>query len=148
MISLKHILVPIDFSDASSAATDTAIELARAFEGRVTLMNVFEVSLYLYSGGPFMPIVDTTKELERAAREATGTRLAEVKKTYANVDAILRCGHPWEEIVSAAREQNADLIVMGTHGRRGLPHALLGSVAERVVRMSPVPVLTVRAPKP
>ena len=147
MISLRHILVPLDFSEASQAATETAVDLARAFDARVTILNVFEVSMYVYASGPFMPMFDTTDALEKAAREAIGARLAEVKTRYANVDAIVRCGHPWEEIVDATAELEADLVVMGTHGRRGLSHVFLGSVAERVVRMSSVPVLTVRGLK-
>lgn len=147
MISLHHVLVPLDFSEGSQTATETAVDLARAFDARVTILNVFEVSMYVYASGPFMPMFDTTDALEKAAREAIGARLAEVKTRYANVDAIVRCGHPWEEIVDATAELKADLVVMGTHGRRGLSHVFLGSVAERVVRMSSVPVLTVRGLK-
>lgn len=146
MISLGHILVPIDFSETSQAAVDAAVDLASAFDARVTLLNVFEISLFLYSGGTAI-LIDTRDALERAAREATDSRRMELKKRYANVDAIVRCGHPWQEIVDAIGDQKIDLVVMGTHGRRGLPHALIGSVAERVVRMSPVPVLTVRGPQ-
>jgi nucleotide-binding universal stress UspA family protein len=147
MIAMHHILVPTDFSEASDAATNLALQLALPFDARVTLLNVFEVSIYVYAGGPMMPIVDTTTALEKVARDTIAARLADVKKSYPNVDAIVRCGYPWEEIINAIAEQKADLVVMGTHGRRGLPHLLLGSVAERVLRTSPVPVLTVRGPK-
>jgi len=81
-----------------------------------------------------------TRPCERCA--AAVARLGDRIETVATA---LRSGRPWEEILAAAREGNADLIVIGTHGRKGLPRALLGSVAEKVVRMSPVPVLTVRA---
>lgn len=147
MLSIRHILVPVDLADPSRQATDVAVEVGRAFDAKVTLLNVFDVSLFVFSGGPFMPLVDTTNELEKGAREATCARLAEAKAKYANVDAIVRCGQPWQEILTAIVEQEVDLVVMGTHGREGLPHALLGSVAERVVRMSPVPVWTIRTPR-
>jgi nucleotide-binding universal stress UspA family protein len=67
-----------------------------------------------------------------------------VQQKLPQAKAILRSGVPWREILSAVEDVAADLVVMGTHGRRGVSHALLGSVAEKIVRLSPVPVLTVR----
>ncbi len=89
-----------------------------------------------------------TDELAKAAKkelEASMT-LAKTKANYSNIEPLLASGPPWEQILQVAKERGADLIVMGTHGRRGLSHALLGSVAEKVVRISPIPVLTVGTP--
>jgi nucleotide-binding universal stress UspA family protein len=136
MNAIRHILVPTDFAEPAARALELAIELASAFGAQITLLHVV----------PELPFVERAewdkivgpgpaRELERA-REASKAR-------HAASDGVLLFGVPWEQIVSTATERGADLIVMGTHGRRGLPRAILGSVAEKVVRLSPVPVLTV-----
>ena len=84
--------------------------------------------------------------LEHAARETLKNAVIARKGTKVPIAAALYCGAPWEQVLAAIDQHNIDVVVMGTHGRRGIAHALLGSVAERVVRLSPVPVLTVRGP--
>jgi nucleotide-binding universal stress UspA family protein len=82
-------------------------------------------------------------EMMGAAEKALDDVLAKIKPQYPNVAALIANGDPWDQILAKARQLHVDLIVMGTHGRRGLPRLLIGSVAERVVRTSTLPVLTV-----
>lgn len=139
MPSIRHILVATDFSESSQRARELALEFARKFGAQITLIHV-NVPPPTYGGeGMYWP----TDELTRQAAAALDGALAALKKEYPESESVLGYGVPWEQIVTAAKERNADLIVVGTHGRRGVPRALLGSVAEKVVRMSPVPVLTV-----
>lgn len=146
MLAISHILVPVDFETPSAAATDMAVDLAEKLDARITLVHAYEVSLYVYSGAPFMPVMDTTAAIEDAAKEAMTKLVAEVEKRHAKTTGVVRAGYAWQEILAAIDETKPDLVIMGTHGRHGLPHAILGSVAERVVRLSPVPVLTVHTP--
>lgn len=144
-MEFKHILVPTDFGEPSGRAVKLALELAQSFKAMLTLMHAYEVPLYTYP--QVEPIVvDLFTPIEQAAREQLERELASVQTKVPTAKAILRSGVPWREILSFIDEIHPDLVVMGTHGRRGVTHALLGSVAEKVVRMSPVPVLTVRDP--
>ena len=136
--TFNHILVPTDFSDPAKHAREIAVMLARKLQAKVTLLNAYYVPA-LPLGNPFeWPM----GEVSRIAREDMDKELAAAKQDYAQVDAIVRPGSPAEVIMSVARELPADLIVMGTHGRRGVSRFLLGSVAANVVRLSPIPVLT------
>ena len=87
----------------------------------------------------FTPIMD-------AARAQFDAKLKEVGRRVPGTTGVLRMGAPWQELLGVLSETGADLVVMGTHGRKGVAHALIGSVAEKVVRMAKVPVLTVHAP--
>jgi nucleotide-binding universal stress UspA family protein len=146
-MTIHSILVPVDFSGCSSAAVDTALDLARLTGARLTLVNAYGVPVtWLPDGGAYVPTRPELAELERTALgelEPVRRRLAEAGVA---VEARAVEGPPAETIVQAAREAGADLIVMGTHGRTGLKHLLLGSVAERVLRTAACPVLTVRGP--
>lgn len=144
----RRILCPIDFEASSNRAVGVAVDLAKVLGASLTIVHVYDAPVYAYSGAPFMPIVDTAPAIERAAQQMLDRVAAETKPRLPDVKAVLRRGRAWEEILGTAKELGADLIVMGTHGRKGLPHVLLGSVAEKVVRLSPVPVLTVRAAEP
>ncbi len=84
--------------------------------------------------------------MEKAARTALDEVEARTRKRHAETDSVLQIGAEWERILELVKARNIDLVVMGTHGRRGLSRVFLGSVAERVVRLSPVPVLTIRGP--
>jgi len=144
----KRILCPIDFSDASRAALETACELARRFDAKLALFHAYPVPGYTFPDGSFVASTKMLEELADQAKrhldewkglaEATGVK---------GVETATAVGEPAHEIVAFAREQQSDLLVLGTHGRSGLSHALMGSVAERVVRKAPCPVLTVRPPK-
>ncbi|MGH8593323.1 MAG: universal stress protein [Gammaproteobacteria bacterium] len=144
-MQIRKLLIPTDFSDLSQHALDYAIGLARALNAAVELLHVHHApALSLQDGDLSMP-VDPTLEAEYEA--SVQRRLDEVVEKYrasgAPISGRLLSGVPHAEIVRAAEEGGADLIVMGTHGRTGLAHLLMGSVAERVARSSPIPVLTV-----
>jgi nucleotide-binding universal stress UspA family protein len=131
-----RIVVPLDFSDSSLRACDFAIAMTEKLDAELTLVEVLEPT-------PFFLPRDITDE-GRAALQANLERHASLVRAYVpSVAARLVEGKPAEEIDRAVREVDADLVVMGTHGRRGVAHATLGSVAERVLRISGVPVVTV-----
>jgi len=144
-VQFKHILVPTDFGEPSGRAEKLALELAQSFNAMLTLLHAYEVPVYTYPQVDAI-VVDLFTPIEQAAREQLDRELAAVQFKIPNAKSILRSGIPWREILSVIDEIRPDLVVMGTHGRRGVTHALLGSVAEKVVRLSPVPVLTVRDP--
>ena len=139
MASWSKICCPVDFSETSRAALDEAVDLAAHFGAELALLHVFEVAPTMVS--PPEVFERTVRELERKLElwraEAERRGASRVRSTVAN-------GVPAAEIVRFAREGGHDLVVMGTHGRRGLRHLVLGSVAERVVREAHCPVLVVR----
>jgi nucleotide-binding universal stress UspA family protein len=138
----KHILVPTDFGEPAQHALDVALEVAAKFDASVSLLHVYPIVLPVgYDLGFAWPL----DQIEKAARETLDAHFAKAKARYAKCDAILKPGTAAVEVISAADQTKADLIVMGTHGRRGVSRLMLGSVAERVLRTSPVPVLTVSA---
>lgn len=143
--ALDRILVPVDFSDCSLDALEYAVVVAQRAKASVMLLHVLEPVSY---GLDFTLTIPGSREHKR---EAVAERLAGV---VAALDALkvkseyaVRGGLPHDSILEAARTMSADLIVMGTHGRRGLSHAFYGSVTESVLRKSSHPVLTVRSPK-
>jgi nucleotide-binding universal stress UspA family protein len=138
----KHILVPTDFGEPAQAAFDTAVALAQKFASRLTVVHVYPIVPGMPYGSAF---VWPAERIAAAAREALAQYMIAAQARHSGCESMLRPGFPGEEIVAAAAESGADLIVMGTHGRRGLPRMLLGSTAERVVRTAAVPVLTVAA---
>ncbi len=145
MPTIKCILCPVDFSETSDQALAYATELARQFQAGIKLLHVIQLPAHPMDTNDLMPLEDF--ETEYAARfqaQLEGLVQRERDKGV-EVEGLQTTGIPHDEIIHAAEELNADLIVMGTHGRTGLAHFLIGSVAERVVRMSPLPVLTVRA---
>jgi nucleotide-binding universal stress UspA family protein len=136
---IKHILVPTDFSEPSERAMKLAIEIAQTFDARITLLHVWSIPNVGYAEALSWPI----DAMEREARKALENARVSVVKQHVATDALLREGKTFFLIIDAVKELDVDLIVIGTHGRRGLPRLVLGSVAEKVVRASPVPVLTV-----
>lgn len=140
MQTFKSILVPTDFSEPAEQATEMAISLALEFDSKLTLLHVHSTPTYYgYGEGLSWPFED----LAREAKKALDGALGKLKERYPRAESILGSGSPSEQILSLGKDRGVDLIVMGTHGRRGLKHVLLGSVAEKIVRRSPVPVLTV-----
>jgi universal stress protein A len=145
MTPITHILVPTDFSDSADDALAYALTLADQVGATVRLVHVFDdpdtVGLYSEMYVPMPPemraeiMANLRREL--TARAAKGTR---------EVASEVLSGAPATTIVDAAKRHQCDLIVMGTHGRHGAAHLLLGSVAERVVRTAACPVLVVRHP--
>ena len=142
MKPFESILLPTDFGSPAEQATEAAIALALKFGSKVTLLHVHSIATYYgYEEGLYWPM----EELERMAQKALDGAVRKVELRYARVEGVLDSGDPGERILAVAKARGVDLIVMGTHGRRGLKHFVLGSVAEKVVRQSPVPVLTVAA---
>jgi nucleotide-binding universal stress UspA family protein len=143
-----RIVVPTDFSRCSDEAWATARRIATATGAEVILAHVF-VETHLYSEGPFSG--PRTRKVFAAARNWVETeldkRIDEARASGLKARAETRTGRPHTEIVNLATDANADLIVIGTHGRDAFNRALLGSVTERVVRLAPCPVLTVREPE-
>jgi nucleotide-binding universal stress UspA family protein len=144
----KKILCPIDFSDASRTALETASDLARRHGAALTLFHAYPVPGYTFPDGSFVASSKMLEELaDQARRHLDEWKGLATAQGLAAVEAATAVGEPAYEIVAFAKEQAFDLVVVGTHGRTGLTHALMGSVAERVVRKAPCPVLTVRPPK-
>lgn len=123
---------------------EVAMSLAEKFDAKITLMHATWLPASAYAGHLY-PIVWPLEDLERDAKKALERLLAKVRLRFPKAEAIYTMGEPWEQILHNGKGQGADLIVMGTHGRRGLAHLFLGSVAEKVERLSPIPVLTVSA---
>jgi nucleotide-binding universal stress UspA family protein len=147
-MAFHHILVPIDFDETSDRAVKTAIDLAGDVKASITLLHTIEIPQYAYANfGAALPPPDLLSALEVAARRSLDQKLEVVRATVPSAKGIVTTGVPWRQILAAIDDRQADLVVMGTHGRHGLGHALLGSVAEKIVRTSPVPVMTVPPPR-
>ena len=149
MITLKNILVATDFSEPSDAALSYGRELARTFGARIRVAHVVDdVLTRAYGGGDGFVFADPTlqEEVEAAALHQLHGLIVGDEALGAE-PVILRSNSPAFTIVDYARAHDIDLIVMGTHGRGAVAHLLMGSVAERVVRTAPCPVLTVRHPE-
>ncbi len=146
MSTFSRIVVATDLAAPSAAAVDMAMRLARDEGAQLTLVHTFEVPVWAYAPYAMYGGGDLVAPVESAAQEALARELTRVRAVLPVATSVFRRGIPAVEIVAAAREANADLLVIGTHGRTGIDHLVLGSVAERVVRTSPLPVLTVKWP--
>lgn len=143
---IKRILVPVDFSEPSLRALDYAIEFSRRLKSRVTVLHVVEPVYYPMAGDMYGVGVDLSnvyEQIERAARTQLSRLVAKLRVRRVAIRSLLCLGTAHQVIVETANKSKADLIVMSTHGRTGLAHVLMGSVAERVVRTAPCPVMTV-----
>ena len=148
MVAFKELLVPTDFSEYSLRAIDYAVEIAEKFDSHLTLVYVVE---------PLLQAADLTwttvdfEELNKAHKDTAEKQLAKLADERipksVRCDAVILFGKAFVEILKYAKEQNADLIVMATHGRGAISHLLMGSTAEKVVRKAACPVLTVKHPK-
>ena len=142
----EHIFVPTDFSKNADQALDVAIAIAEKFGSRITLVHACEPPTYAYIGLMTTP-VDVITPLQEAAQEALGNALRDLRARFPRCESMLLFGPVSLELLGAIEKQKPDLVVMGTHGRSGVSHLLLGSVAERLVRNSRAPVLTVKERK-
>jgi nucleotide-binding universal stress UspA family protein len=149
MIDLKRILLPTDFSKHSQNALAYATAFAEKFGAEIYLLHVVQdLAIFIpeaVSVSP--PMVPPVEQFTAAARASLLQVAVENKLDRFGVQVEVREGTPFYEIIQVAREKDVDLIIMGTHGRGGLTHVLLGSVTEKVVRKAPCPVLTVRHPE-
>ncbi len=138
MAVFERILVATDLSEASERALDLAGALARESSAELHVVHVCEIPAY---GDPGSSI-DIVTPLMEIAKQKFDALMGSVRTSSPGAKDVLKLGVAWEQILAAAEEVGADVIVLGTHGRRGIAHAILGSVAERVVRLSEIPVLT------
>ena len=147
MIRLQRILAPTDFSEYGEVALRYACEFAARFGAELHLLNVAQSPLYL-APDPTL-LVGAAAELGEQWKAEAANQLDQLPLPVQLpvVVRVVREGPPVVEIVRYARENDVDLIVIGTHGRSGLSHVFLGSVAENVVRKASCPVLTVRHPQ-
>jgi universal stress protein A len=143
-MTARHILVPTDFSEYADYALDYAIELAKTLQARLTVLHVFHLSSLALGEAPPAVLADTLEAMETHAQQQTQMALARVQKAGLQGDSAITEGIPFQVIIDTAERMDADLIVMGTHGRTGLTHALMGSIAEKVVCLAPCPVLVTR----
>ena len=139
--TFRHILVPTDFGDAAKRAEEVAIDIARRFDAKLTLLYACYLPPLPY-GSVFAVPLDAMLEM---ARKDMDLEVEKAQQVYPQLTGVVRAGSATHTIVSAVSELGADLIVMGTQGRRGPARLVLGSVAENVLRLAPVPVLTVSA---
>jgi nucleotide-binding universal stress UspA family protein len=149
MTPFKKILVPTDFSKHSTEALAAAADLSRRYEASVTLAYVFEPVTYALPEGHMLQSPPQIEELQTVFEERLVQAEADAKAAGAlGVTSKLLTGPVAAEITDFAEAGGFDLVVMGTHGRTGLRHLMLGSVAEKVVRTAPCAVLTVRVREP
>ena len=147
MPAYKHILVATDFSASAERALELAIELAVTCDAKLTLFHASWLPPAAYAAyGTHTEGIDWhADDVARAARQTLEDALARARERYPQAESAVAFGDACHAILESVVERGVDLVVMGTHGRRGLSHAVLGSVAEKIVRLSPVPVLTVSA---
>lgn len=146
MVAIRRILVPTDFSEPAEAALRYARALAEEFGSTLHLMHVVPEP-YIYPWGTeisTMPLVDLLTSSETQAAERLKTLAGDTGTLKDRVKTITAIGTPVDKILQQVADDGIDLVVMGTHGRGAVGHLLLGSVAERIVRRSAVPVLTVK----
>jgi universal stress protein A len=150
MIALKKILVPTDFGEAADAALNYARALARNFGASIDVLHVAEdISTRMFAGEVYVAMPQTwQQDVQDAARKQLEGRLVDNDPDPLPVSPVVIVSNaPAVSVVNYAKETGADLIVMGTHGRGPMAHLFMGSVAERVVRLAPCPVLVVRHPE-
>jgi len=150
MVALKRILVATDFGEASDVALAYGRELARTFKASLDVLHVADNVLArgFAAEGYVTSYPDLQRDVEDAAARQLSALLCDEDRALLGAKAVVRTSTaPALSIVDYAREANIDLIIMGTHGRGAMAHLLMGSVAERVVRTAPCPVLTVRHPE-
>jgi len=144
VINLKRILVPTDFSESARHALLYGTSFAREYEGELLLLHVVENLTVGYASDLFpVPMAEVFDEISGYAKAELAKLAAEVREKGIAVRELVVQGKPSAEIVRVAREETADMIVLGTHGKGMLDKALFGSTAERVIRRAPCPVLTV-----
>jgi nucleotide-binding universal stress UspA family protein len=142
---LKRILVPLDFSIASRRALLFTRDWAKRFGSEILLLHVIEpVNTYSVLGAESIALPVATADLHGPTRTELENLARRIFPRTAKVSVHLRDGAAYDQIITAARELDVDLIIIATHGRTGLSRALLGSTAERVVRHAPCPVLALR----
>lgn len=145
MVAIKNILVATDFSEPSGVALAYGRDLARSYKARLHVLNVVEDVLMRYSSEVGFAMPEMQKDLEDAAKRDLDKLITDDDRRTIEIVALTKTGvNLADSIVNYAKDAAIDLIITGTHGRGAVKHFLMGSVAERVVRTAPCPVLTVR----
>jgi nucleotide-binding universal stress UspA family protein len=149
MIRIKNVLVATDFSEPSAVALDYGRELARTYDAKLHVLHVVEDLRWRYATDMApTALVGIQEDIEASATSRLHDLLTDEDRSQLRASAVaLTAIAPSEAIIQYAKTENIDVIVMGTRGRSGLAHLVMGSVAERVVRLAPCPVLTVRHPE-
>ena len=149
MQTFKNILFPIDFSECSEKVFPYALEMAQKFDAKLRLLFVARDISYLSTVDVAWELLrNTVTEVARAGKNRMEAFCDKNLRDFSNYEAKVVIGNPADEIVKFADEQGIDLIVMGTHGRRGLDRTLMGSVADHVIKNAPVPVFTINPLRP
>jgi nucleotide-binding universal stress UspA family protein len=141
---IQHILVPFDFSPHAEQALAYAIGLAQKLQARLTLLHVVDTAPLGVAESAALRPPSYWQELATGIAESMEAPLTRVHAAGLQGETAIAQGVPFQTIIDTARDQGVDLIIMGTHGRTGLTHVLMGSVAEKVVRLAPCPVLITR----
>jgi nucleotide-binding universal stress UspA family protein len=145
-MDVKTLLVPVDFSETSEAALEYAVELAQKLGARLVVMHAYELPVYGFPDGALVASAEVATRVMTGAQEGLEVMVQRYRGAIkGKLDTVLRQGVPWEEVRSVAEEIGADMIIIGTHGRQGIARALIGSVAEKIIRTSTRPVLTIHA---
>lgn len=146
MVAIRQILVPTDFSDPANAALKYARSLAEEFGSHLHLFHVVPEP-YIYPWGtevPALPLADLLAQSETLSNARLAELIPKDQAPKGGLTTSTAIGTPVDRILDYINDSHIDMVVMGTHGRGPVGHLLLGSVAERIVRRSPVPVLTVK----
>jgi len=146
-MEIKRILFPTDFSEGAMNALPYAVDMVRHYGARLYMLHVMHDIAVSGLHIPHVSLDVIHKEIEAEASKEIEKFGVMERQDIKNIEYVILRGVPYEEILKFVEKNNIDLIVMGTHGRKGLDRVLFGSVAERVVRNAPCPVLTVRGPK-
>jgi len=145
MVKMKRILFPIDFTENSAKILPYVLSVSEKYDGMIYLVHVVE-DLSKWGGGsyiPHIPLDQYHEEALKGAEKALDTVCKEQLQSCPNFQKRVLSGDPAQEILKTIESEEIDLVIMGTHGRKGLEHVFFGSVAENVVKKSPVPVLTI-----
>ena len=144
-MNFKSILFATDFSEGSDYAFQYALSLAKQFDSKLLVIHIINEPVDLR--GFYVPHISFDKleeEIEQGAQKLMEQFCRKHMQGFENFETFVLPGIPYDEIIKKATEFDADLIIMGTHGRTGLDHVLFGSTAEKVVRKSSIPVMTIR----
>ena len=147
MIEIKKILFPTDFSEYSNHALKYATALAQNFQAKLYVVHVCEHPIAGGIEAYHFAIPEYVVDLEQHERKALDSLIAELRDRGVDVEPVFLIGKAYQEIVKTAKNLEVDVITMATHGSKGLSHLVFGSTAEKVVRLAPCPVLTVKHPE-
>jgi len=147
-MEIKRILYPTDFSEGSAVAIPLLTDLVRKYGARLYILHVvYDIAKTSGWYVPHISMDELYKDMEGAAKKEVERCCVEELRGYGDIERLVLRGVPDEEINKFAKEKKMDLIVMGTHGRKGFDRVVFGSTASKVVRTAPCPVLTVRVPQ-